>query len=80
MVPFIVDTTEGILRDFCGRFILSDVISKAVKSVDLIKISMLDFPIHKPNVYPGFALRHDIGVLKKKKKKKKKKKGTFSDT
>ena len=77
MVRFIFDTTEKILRDFCGRFILSDVISKAVKSVDLIKISMLDFPIHKPNFDLGFALRHDIGVLKKKKKKKK---GTISDT
>ena len=72
MVPFLVDTIEEILRDFCGRFILSDAMSKAVKTVDLIKISMLDTSIHKPNVDLGFALRHDIGVLKKK--------GTISDT
>ena len=72
MVPFLVDTIEEILRDFCGRFILGDVMSKTVKTVDLIKISMLDTIIHKPNVDFGFALRHDIGVLKKK--------GTISDT
>ena len=72
MVPFLVDTIEEILRDFCGRFILSDVMSKAVKTVDLIKISILDITIHKPRVDLGFALRHDIGVLKNK--------GTISDT
>ena len=71
-VLFLVDTTEEILRDFCGRFILSHVISKAVKTVDLIKIGMLDTTIHKPNVDLGFALRHDLGFLKKK--------GTISDT
>ena len=47
--------------------------SKAVKTVDLIKIGMLETTIHKPNVDFGFALRHDIGVSKKKK-------GTISDT
>ena len=72
MVPFLVDTVGKILRDFCGIFILIDVISKAVKTVDLIKISMLDTTIHKPNVDLGFTLRHDIGVLKRK--------GTISDT
>ena len=53
--------------------------SKAVKTVDLIKIGMLETTIHKPNVDFGFALRHDIAVSKKKKKKKKKK-GTISNT
>ena len=67
MVSFIIDTIEEILRDFCGRLILSDVMSKAVKTVDVIKISMLDTTIHKPNVDLGFALKHDIGVSKKKK-------------
>ena len=43
--------------------------SKAAKSLDLIKTSMLDTTIHKANMDLGFALRHDIGVLKKKKKK-----------
>ena len=47
--------------------------SKAVKTIDLIKISMLETTIHKPNVDFGFALRHYIGVSKKKK-------GTISDT
>ena len=65
-----------ILKHFCGRFILSDVMSKAVKTVDLIKIGMLETTIHKPNVDFGFALRHDIAVSKKKKKKK----GTISNT
>ena len=32
---------------------------------------MLDTPIYKPNVDLGFALKHDIGLLKKK--------GTISD-
>ena len=63
---FCVDIILEILRDFCGRFILSDVRSKAVNTVDLIKISMLDTTIHKTNVDLSFALRHDIGVLKKK--------------
>ena len=27
MVPFLVDTIEKILRDICGKFILSDVMS-----------------------------------------------------
>ena len=70
MVSFLVDTIEEIVRDFCGRFILSDVMSKVVKTVDLIIISMLDNTIHKPNVDLGFPLRCDIGVLKKKKKKR----------
>ena len=39
---------------------------------DLNKISMLDTTIHKPNVDLGFAVRHNIGVLKKK--------GMISDT
>ena len=73
MVSFLVDTIEEIVRDFCGRFILSDVMSKVVKTVDLIIISMLDNTIHKPNVDLGFPLRCDIGVLKKKKR-------TISDT
>ena len=47
--------------------------SKAVKTVDLIKIRMLETTIHKPNVDFGFALRHDIAVSKKKK-------GTISNT
>ena len=46
--------------------------SKAVKTVDLIKIRMLETTIHKPNVDFGFALRHDIAVSKKK--------GTISNT
>ena len=49
MVSFLVDTIQEILRDFCARFILSDVMSKAVKTVDLIEISMLDTTIHKSN-------------------------------
>ena len=61
-----------ILKHFCGRFILNDVMSKAVKTVDLIKIRMLETTIHKPNVDFGFALRHDIAVSKKK--------GTISNT
>ena len=40
--------------------------SKAVKTFDVIKISMLDTTIHKPNVDLDFPPRHDIGVLKKK--------------
>ena len=63
-----------ILKHFCGRFILNDVMSKAVKTVDLIKIGMLETTIHKPNVDFGFALRHYIAVSKKKKK------GTISNT
>ena len=39
--------------------------SKAVKTVDVMKISMLDTTIHKPKVDLGFALRHDISVLEK---------------
>ena len=57
VVSFLVDTIEEILKDFCGRFILSDIMSKTVKTVDLIEISIGDL---------GIALRHDIGVLKKK--------------
>ena len=72
MVVLLVDAIEEILRNICGTFILSDVMSKAVKTVDLIKISMLDTTIHKPNLDLGFALRHNSGVLKTK--------GTISDT
>ena len=52
---FCVDIIVKILRDFCARFILSDVRSKAVNTVDLIKISMLDTTIHKTNVDLIFA-------------------------
>ena len=54
------------MRSFCGRFILSNVMSKTVKTVDVIKISMLNTTFHQPNVDLGFALRHDIDILKKK--------------
>ena len=47
MVFFLVDTIEEILRDFYGRFVSSDVMSKAAKSLDLIKTSMLDTTIYK---------------------------------
>ena len=40
--------------------------SKTVKTVDVIKISMLNTTFHQPNVDLGFALRHDIDILKKK--------------
>ena len=40
--------------------------SKAVKTVDLIKFSIMSSTIHKPNVDLGFALRHDSAVLKTK--------------
>ena len=53
------------MRSFCGRFILSNVMSKTVKTVDVIKISMLNTTFHQPNVDLGFALRHDIDILKK---------------
>ena len=66
MVPFFVDTIEEILRSFCGRFILNNVMSKTVKTVDLIKISMSNTTIHQPNVGLGFALRHYVDILKKK--------------
>ena len=66
MVPLFVDTIKLVLKNFCARFILSDVMSKAVQTVDVIKTSMLDTTIHKPKVDLGFALRHDISVLEKK--------------
>ena len=66
MALFLVYAIEEILRDICATFILSDVMSKAVK------ISMLDTTIHKPNVDICFALRHDSGALKTQ--------GTISDT
>ena len=65
MVPLFVDTIESVLKNFCARFVLSDVMSKAVQTVDVIKISMLDTSIHKPKVDLGFALRRD-SVLEKK--------------
>ena len=46
--------------------------SKAVKTVDLIKIGMLETTIHKPNVDFWFCTETDIGVSKKK--------GMISDT
>ena len=29
MVPFLVDTIEKVLRDFCSKFILDDVMKKS---------------------------------------------------
>ena len=36
MAPFLVDTIEEVLRDFCRKFILDDVLKKAEKTLDLV--------------------------------------------
>ena len=65
MVPFLVDTIEEVLRDFCSKFILDDVMKKAEKTLDLVKLDMMNVNIHKPSTDFGFSLRHDMMVLKK---------------
>ena len=41
IVPFLVDTTEEVLRDFCSKFILDDVMKKAEKTLDPVKLDMV---------------------------------------
>ena len=65
MVQFLVDTIEEVLRDFCSKFILDDVMKKAEKTLDLAKLDMMNVNIHKPSTDLGFSLRHDMMVLKK---------------
>ena len=65
MVPFLVDTIEEVLRDFCSKFTLDDVMKKAEKTLDLVKLDMMNVNIHKLSTDLGFSLRHDVMVLKK---------------
>ena len=54
MVPFLVNTIEEVLRDFCSKFILDDVMKKAEKALDLVKLDMMNVNIHKPTTDLGF--------------------------
>ena len=66
MVPFLVDCSENIVRGFCDRFILPDVLKKATRATQLIKLDGMDKNIHRRDYDFNFFISHELLALKRK--------------
>ena len=60
MVPFLVDEIEEIAREFC----MNGDGKNAKKTVDLLKLNVMDRDVQKPDVDLGFGMKHEITILK----------------
>ena len=66
MVPFLVDCLENIVRGFCDRFILPDIMKKANTSYKLTKLDVMDKNIHMRDYHFSFSINHELRELKEK--------------
>ena len=67
MVPFLVEALEKIIRCLCLKFIKKDVLQKANTCSSLLKIEVTDKKnqVGIDSVDLGFAIRHDLVLLRK---------------
>ena len=70
MAPFLVEALDDIVRSLMEMFILKSVLDKATNPLSLSKIDVHDTTKHKPVslVDLGFAVNHEIKLLKSSKK------------
>ena len=67
MVPFLADAIEGLVRGFCSKFILDEVMDKKAKrAVDLVNLYVTDKNLQKRDMEIGYRLKHEIKLVKPK--------------
>ena len=67
MVPFLPDAIERLVRGFCSKFILDEVMDKKAKrAVDLVKLDVTDKNLQKRDMEFGYRLKHEIKLVKPK--------------
>ena len=66
MVPFLVDWLENIVRGFCDRFILPNIIKKANTTYKLTKLDVMDKNIHMRDYNFSFSINHELRELKER--------------
>ena len=64
MVPFLVDCLENIVRGFCDRFILPDIMKKANTTYKLTKLDVMDKNMR--DYHFSFSINHELRELKEK--------------
>ena len=63
-IHFIAGTLEFIIRYLCSQFTRKEVLQYISFSLDLCKIDVTDKKLPVDSVDLGFAIRHDIAILK----------------
>ena len=66
MVYFLVHCFENIVRSFWDWFISPDVLKKATRTTQLIKLDVMDKNIRNRDYDFGFSIRHELHALKQK--------------
>ena len=66
MVPFLVDCLENIVRGFCDRFILPDIMKQANTTYKFTKLDVMDKNIHMRDFHFSFSINHELRELKEK--------------
>ena len=67
MVPFLIESLDNVLRTLCGHFLRKDVLEEASPVYKLLKVDFNDKTnqVSLDSVDLGFAIKHDVKVLKK---------------
>lgn len=67
MVPFLTESLDNVLRNLCIRFLRKDVLEEANSVYKLLKVDFANKvnQVSLDSVDLGFAIKHDIKVLRK---------------
>ena len=67
MVPFLTESLDHVLRTLCGRFLRKDVLEETSSVYKMLKVDFSDKTnqVSLDSVDLGFAIKHDVKVLKK---------------
>ena len=65
MVPFLTKSLDNVLRTLCGRFLRKDVLEGASSVYKLLKVDFKTNRVSLDSVDLGFAIKHDVKILKK---------------
>ena len=68
MVSFLTESLDNVLRTLCGRFLGKDVLEEASSVYKLLKADFKTNQVSLDSVDLGFAIKHDVKVLKKSEK------------
>ena len=67
MVPFLTESLDNVLRTLCGCFLRKYVLEETRSVYKLLKVDFIDKTnqMSLDSVDLGFAIKHDVKVLKK---------------
>ena len=67
MVPFLTESLDHVLRTLCGCFLRKDVLEETSSLYKMLKVDFSDKinQVSLDSVDLGFAIKHDVKVLKK---------------